>query len=138
MNSRVGKYFTIQELCRSTTATKMGISNTPSQSVVDNLIALIQNVLDPIREAWGRPIIVNSGYRSLSLNRIVGGVSNSQHLTGQAADITTGNKVDNARLFQLIQSLNLSFDQLIDEADFSWIHVSFDKNRSRKQVLKIK
>ena len=130
------KYFTIKELCKSNTAIKHGIDNTPTPEVEQNLISLIENVLDPLREAWGRPIIVNSGYRSPELNKVIGGVKTSQHMTGQAVDIqtVTDSKSDNEKLFKLAQSLDLPFDQLIDESNYSWIHISYsDKNR--RQIL---
>ena len=72
------KYFTIEELTRSTTARLRGIDNTPSQQVINNLIALVDNVLDPLREAWGKPIHVNSGYRCRALNKAVGRWQRSQ------------------------------------------------------------
>ena len=94
------KYFTIRELTRSATATAEKIDNTPSQAVVDKLTALIENVLDPLREAWGAPIIVTSGYRSPALNRAVKGAPTSQHVLGEAADIHTvsDTKEDNKKL----------------------------------------
>lgn len=130
------KYFTFDELSRSDTATRLNIDNTPSPAARSNLAALTDNILDPLREAWGKPITVNSGYRCPALNKAVGGSATSQHMNGQAADITTGNKVDNARLFQLVQDLGLPFDQLIDEQGFAWIHVSYSP-RHRRQVLKL-
>lgn len=130
------KYFTFDELSRSDTATRLNIDNTPSPAARSNLAALVDNILDPLREAWGKPITVNSGYRCPALNKAVGGSATSQHMSGQAADITTGNKVDNARLFQLVQDLGLPFDQLIDEQGFEWIHVSYSP-RHRRQVLKL-
>ena len=130
------KYFTISELTRSDTALRLGIDNTPDESVVAALEALVRNILDPPREAWGRPITVTSGYRCPQLNRAVGGVSNSQHLSGYAADISTGDRVLNRRLFQLVQDLKLPFDQLIDEKNFAWIHVSYAMV-PRRQVLKL-
>lgn len=81
------KYFTINELCKSNTAKQYKINNIPSEEVEKNLILLVENVLDPLREAWGRPIIVNSGYRSSELNSKIGGAKSSQHLTGCAVDI---------------------------------------------------
>ena len=98
---------------------------------------LVDNVLDPLREAWGRPLTVSSGYRCPALNRAVGGSATSHHMDGMAADITTGNKVDNRRLFQLIINLKLPFTQLIDERDFSWVHVSYDPANVKRQVLKL-
>lgn len=131
------KYFTIEELSRSERARKLGIDNTPSKKEVEALTALVDNVLDPLRESWGKPIRVTSGYRSERVNKAVGGVKSSHHLKGMAADITTGNKVDNARLFQLVLDLKLPFTQMIDESNFSWIHISYDPSNLKRQMLKL-
>lgn len=132
------KYFTLSELIKSNTAIKNKIDNTPDETQKQNLIALVENILDPLREAYGKPIIVTSGFRCTKLNKLVGGVSTSQHQTGEAADIRT--KEDtvaaNKELFQLIQKLDLPFDQLINEHNFDWVHVSYS-DRNRKQVLKV-
>lgn len=130
------KYFTIAELCRSTTADRLGINNRCHIEHVAKLTALVNNVLDPLREWYNRPIIVNSGYRSPELNAAVKGAKNSQHMAGEAADITAGSKEENKKLFEYIRK-NLPFDQLIDEKDFAWVHVSFDEKFCRKQVLKL-
>lgn len=119
------KYFTIHELTRSATADRKGIDNTPSQQVIENLTALVDNVLDPLREAWGKPIHVNSGFRCPELNRAVGGVPSSQHMKGEAADITAGSQALNQKLYILLKNLNLPVDQAINEHDFMWIHVSY-------------
>ena len=81
------KYFSIQELTKSATAVRKGIKNDPSIQVCKALTALIENVLDPLREAYGKPIIVTSGYRCEKLNKAVGGAASSQHVKGEAADI---------------------------------------------------
>lgn len=128
------KYFTIKELCHSDTAIKKNIDNTPNSEIINNLTQLINNVLDPLREKYGKPIIVNGGYRCSELNKVLRGSNTSQHLTGQAADITVGSAQKNRQLFGLILYLDLPFDQLIDESNFKWIHVSFSKN-PRKQIL---
>ena len=128
------KYFTIKELCKSSTATLKRIDNTPNSEIVNNLEQLVDNILDPLREAYGKPIKVNSGYRCEALNVAVGGSKTSQHRYGLAADITTGSQLENKKLFILAKQLNLPFDQLIDEKAYSWIHISFSKN-PRKQVL---
>jgi uncharacterized protein YcbK (DUF882 family) len=130
------KYFTIAELSNSATAKKRGLDNTPSQAVVANLTKLVDNVLDPLREAWGRPITVSSGYRSPNLNVAVGGVKNSQHVQGQAADLVVGGKADNYKLFQLAISLKLPYDQIIWEKSGSstWVHISHT-DMPRKQIL---
>lgn len=130
------KYFTIKELIKSTTATAKKIDNTPTKEVEDNLTKLVDKVLDPLREAYGKPIKVNSGYRCPKLNRAVGGSATSQHVLGQAADITGGSKAENKILFDLIKSLKLPFDQLIWENGGVWVHVSYGP-RNRRQVLSI-
>ena len=134
------KYFTIQELTISNTAQRKSIDNTPDQKAAAALTALVANVLDPLREAWGRPIAVNSGYRCPKLNRAVGGVARSQHTKGEAADIRTlsNRRWENEQLFKLIVQLKLPFDQLIDEHGYSWIHVSYAEGRNRRQVLHVK
>lgn len=129
------KHFTIAELCRSTTADKHLIDNTCTEEHAANLTALVDNVLDPLRTAYGKPITVNSGYRCEKLNKKVGGSKTSDHMKGMAADITAGNPKENKKLFYLIQELGLSFKQLIDEKGFAWVHVSYDANNLKKQVL---
>lgn len=132
------KYFTIAELSASDTARRRGIDNTPDPVACRNLEILVDNLLDPLRQAWGRPLSVTSGYRCPALNAAVGGAKNSHHLRGMAADITTGDKIDNRRLFQLVIDMNLPFTQLIDEKGFSWVHVSLDHDDIRRQILTIK
>ena len=131
----MAKYFTIGELCKSDTALAKGIANTPDNTTIERMQALMEECLDKVREMWGKPIGVNSGYRSAELNRAVGGVANSQHLCGEAADISTGTKENNRKLFDLIVASDISFDQLIDESDYKWLHISYCKDYNRKQVL---
>lgn len=131
------KYFTIEELTRSITAQRLGIDNTPPPAAVKNLHRLVEQVLDPLREAWGGPIHVNSGYRCVALNRAVGGAPRSQHMKGEAADITVGSRLDNARLYHLLMQLHLPVDQAINERDFAWIHVSCGP-RHRRQYLALR
>lgn len=131
------KYFTIEELCKSTKAKQHNIDNTPTEEVKNNLEELINNLLDPIREKWGGPITVNSGYRCKELNKLVGGAKTSDHLYGFAADITVGDKEKNKKLFNLICNSNLKWKQLIKEYGFSWIHISYDPNNLKQQVLSI-
>lgn len=129
------KNFTMNELTDSATARQLGIQNIPSAEAKANLVALAENILDKARDAWGKPIIVNSGYRCPRLNKVVGGVSNSQHVTGEAADITTGTKYGNKWLFNYIKD-NCDYDQLIDERDYTWVHVSYKRNGvNRRDVL---
>lgn len=130
------KYFTISELTKSSTAKRNNIKNVPSKEQETNMIALIENILDPLRTEYGKPIIVDSGFRNEQLNKLVNGSKTSQHLTGQAADIRTLEDTveENKKLFDLIQKLKLPFDQLIDEYNFNWIHVSYSP-RNRRQII---
>ena len=127
------KYFTIKELCKSNTAKQKGIDNTPTPEAEENLVLLIEKVLDPLREAWGEPIIVTSGYRGKELNKLVGGSKTSQHMTGQAADIRTvsDTKEDNRKLYELVKVLGLPVDQCINEYDYDWVHVSYSPRNRR-------
>ena len=133
-------YFTLEELIKSSTARRKGISNLPTGEQKENLIALVDNVLDPLRKLWGQPIIVTSGFRCTKLNRLVGGVAKSQHTKGQAADIRTveNTTMANKRLFDVAMRSGLPFDQLIDEYGYNWIHISYNAKGNRKQVLHLK
>lgn len=122
-------YFTIDEMCKTST----GISNIPDDGVKENLVALITNVLDPVRQKYGKPIKVNSGYRSKQVNAAVKGASSSQHVSGEAADISAGDPAENKKLFEIISTMN--FDQCINEFNYSWVHVSFSRKKNRKQRL---
>ena len=132
------KYFIIEELTDSAVARQLHIDNTPDKMCIQNLQALVEHILDPAREALGKPIRVNSGYRCPRLNKCVGGVDNSQHIKGEAADIDTGHPAENKKLFEIL--LKLPFDQLIWERGNkqgpAWIHVSYKRNgENRKEVL---
>jgi hypothetical protein len=130
------KYFTLKELTRSATAEAKGIDNTPTPEVEKNLKLLVDNVLDKLREIYGKPITVNSGYRCPELNKAVGGSKTSDHVKGFAADITGGSKEENERIFNIIKH-NFHFKQLIDEKSFSWVHVSYDPSNLKNQILKL-
>lgn len=130
------KYFTIEELTRSATATTRGIDNTPTPEIKANLERLVDKVLDGLREIYGKPITVNSGYRCPELNKAVGGSKTSDHVKGFAADLTGGSKQENEKIFNIIRD-NFTWTQLINERDFSWVHVSYDPNRIKNQVLKM-
>ena len=129
------KYFSISEMLKSDTAIKQRLWNGAPKEAEENLKALVDEVLDPLREAYGRPIRVNSGYRCPKLNNLVGGTPNSQHMRGEAADIqpVVGNEADLPELARILIE-NGKFDQLILYPTF--IHVSYRKlGWNRKQVL---
>jgi len=129
------KYFSISEMLKSDTAIKQRLWNGAPKEAEENLRALVDEVLDPLREAYGRPIRVTSGYRCPKLNRLVGGSPNSQHMRGEAADIrpVIGNEADLPELARILIA-NGKFDQLILYPTF--IHVSYKRlGWNRKQVL---
>lgn len=136
------KYFTIEELTASATARKRGIKNVPNEEERLNLIALVSAVLDPLREKYGKPIYVTSGYRCAALNKCVGGVTGSQHRKGEAADIVSEEGTCNFELGQLIVESG-QFDQVIfencgkDNLLPQWIHVSWKRTGAlRGNILK--
>ena len=133
------KYFTFNELCESGTAKTHNIDNTPNEQIKINLRNLVDNCLDVIREKYGKPITVSSGYRCPALNKVVGGASStSQHTKGQAADLKGKTRQENEIIFNIIKQLGC-YDQLINEYNFSWVHVSYvDKKNNRKQIKTIK
>lgn len=130
----MAEFFTKSELTRSDTARIREIDNTPTPEASAALDALMWNVLDPIRRMWGKPIIVNSGYRCPKLNAAIGGSATSQHMKGEAADITAGDPTKNKELFDMIAQSAIPFDQLIDEKNYRWIHVSYRPN-GRRNIL---
>lgn len=136
------KYFTLNEFIKSNKAEEHNIDNTPSEDVIKNLNILVDNILDPLREAWGSKIRINSGFRCKKLNDIVGGVKNSSHLLGNAADIYPVNgKFDEFVKFITEWAENKLFDQIIIEKNRKsrWIHCSFKSNNGsqRRQLFKM-
>ena len=132
----IGRHFTLEELKHSNTATAEGINNEPGPAAVEALRALCAAVLDPLREALGKPITINCAYRGPVLNKRVGGVANSQHLTGQAADLQSpaASVLD---LFKLTVQLKLPYDQVIYEARSAtskWLHVSHAAGVNRGEI----
>lgn len=133
---RLSKNFTLFELTYSDTANKLGFKNVPTQEEIRNLGALVQNVLQPLRDMLDKPITITSGFRNKLLNQKIRGADNSQHLYGQAADIIVfGMKVED--LYNYIKNSNLIYDQLILEQtkDTQWVHISYNKKFNRKQNL---
>ena len=128
--------FTLQELIHSDTANAYKINNTPSEPVINNLKALCLNVLQPLRDKLGKPMIITSGYRNSQVNKLVGGASNSGHLTGQAADFIVKGMTP-AQVVEFIKKSGVKFTQLIEEYNLntSWTHVSYNKNDLKCEVL---
>ena len=139
MATRISKNFTLDELTASATAKARGIINAPGVDEVCNMCALVHHVLQPLRDAMHEPIKIGSGYRCTNLNHAVGGVSNSQHIKGQAADLCIdGDKVKGKRWFDWIRA-HCEFDQLIWEHNARgsyWVHVSFRSDgKNRREVI---
>jgi hypothetical protein len=134
----LSRFFTLDELTRSDTAARLGIPNTPDGTQLANLTALCGAVLDPLREAIGMPVKINSGFRSQRVNEAIPGSAKvSQHLEGKAADIVTSG-MSVLDLFKRVLQLGLPFDQIIYEAkspQSKWVHVSHDAARQRGEIM---
>ena len=129
MDDRISKHFKFSEFTKSDTADRYHINNAITDwDVRDNIVALVENVLEPWREAWGGPLFINSGYRCKELNEKVGGVETSQHRLGEAADVGV---TDPYALAQLLKRSGLVFDQCILYPSFS--HISFKKDGENRQ-----
>lgn len=128
------KYFTIAELCKSETADAKGINNRLPKELLPNVQRLIAEVLDPLREWYGKPIYINSGYRCPELNRAVGGMDNSYHLTGCAADIDVHDLGENKKLLEYIKE-NLPFTELGWEGGGAWVHVALVPGREAEKEV---
>ena len=131
----------LAEVTRSETAKRKGISNMPTPEHIENFKLLAEKVFQPIREHFGKPIHISSGYRSKALNSAIGGALSSQHCSGEAIDIDMdGTDITNAQVFNYIKD-NLEFDQLIWEfgtdTNPDWVHVSYESTgKQRKQILR--
>ena len=136
----LSKSFTLNELTKSQEATRLGIDNTPNEEHILNLKLLCENILQPIRDFYGMPLSVSSGYRSAALCEAIGSSSKSQHTKGQAADFEIFG-VANKDLADFIVK-NLDYDQCIlefwneNEPNSGWVHCSFNASGNRKQFLK--
>lgn len=134
---KLSKNFTLEELIHSSTADAKGIRNYPDQKAQENLKKLCIDILQPIRDKYGKPIYINSGYRNPELNRVLNGSQSSQHCKGEAADIDTNNNKELWNLIvQMIKNGELTVGQLIDESNLAWIHISLPYTK-KNQILKL-
>ncbi len=131
INQLKSDYFTLQEFIKSSTATRLKIDNTPNAEIVRNLEYGVQMVLDPLRRIHQKPIIITSGFRCAKLNKAVGGVTNSWHTKGNAADIRIKNEEEAKEIFDILKTLP-SVDTVLFEHSRSsqWIHVQWDMNKT--------
>lgn len=139
---KISEHLSLAEVTRSETAKRKGISNNPTAEHLENFKLLAENVFEKIRVNFGVPIHISSGYRSKELNDAIGGSQTSQHSKGQAIDIDmdgSGDGVSNADIYNFIKD-KLDYDQLIWELGTDknpdWVHVSYSKDKNRKQRLK--
>jgi len=133
---RLSKNFVLSEITRSNTAKRLGISNEPTKKHMESLQRIITNLIQPMRDELG-PIRISSGYRNPELNRAIGGSSKSQHCKGEALDLQfwKNGQMCNKEIYDWILDSGLEFDQMINEFDFAWIHISLRKDKNRKSVL---
>ena len=136
---KLSTHLDLSEVIRSDSAKRNGISNMPTEEHIANFMLLAEKIFEPVREHFGVPIRISSGYRSKELNAKIGGSATSQHCKGQAVDIDMdGTSLTNKQVFDYIKD-NLPFDQLIwefgNEDNCDWVHVSYVPN-GRKQILK--
>ena len=131
------KYFTIKELSHSETANRKGIDNTPTVDAVVSMTTLINECLDPVRELYGKPITVTSGFRCPMLNQAVGGVNSSQHVKGEAADLVGRNDDETRKIFETAKAFG-QFDQLLYEKNSKgniWVHISYKASGNRTMCI---
>ncbi len=143
---RISKNFTLAELTKSNTATRLGISNVPDKEGIHKLRLLATELLQPLRNAVGA-LRVTSGYRSESLNKAIGGSNKSQHTKCEAVDLqfVKRGRMDNMRIFNAIINHAIEFDQIIlefggataekDSDNPDWIHISWKVTGNRRQIL---
>lgn len=133
---KLSKNFALSEITHSNTAKRLGIDNEPTETHLQNMQHLVDNLIQPLRDSVG-PIRVSSGYRNPALNRAIGGSSSSQHCKGEALDLQFWQmgKMMNELIYDWILDSGLEFDQMINEFDFAWIHISLKKKGNRNQVL---
>ena len=135
---KLSKHLDIGEVIRSESAKREGIINMPTPEHYENLKVIAEKVFEPIREHFGVPILISSGYRSEALNVYIGGSRSSDHSKGRALDIDmdgSSSGVTNKMIFEFIKD-NLEYDQLINEFDFAWVHVGYRLDGNRKQTLR--
>ena len=138
---KISKHISFDEATKSITAIRRGIFNKPSEEVLANMKLVAEKCFEPLREWYGKPITINSFYRSKALNTAVGGSSTSDHVKGMAIDLDTPNNAENLKLFNWLKD-NVEFTQLIfeygDESGPDWVHISYNPANLKNQVLHIK
>jgi len=133
----ISDHITYSEATQSPTAIRFGIENIPTEHQLFAMRIVANVCFEPLRNWYGKPIKINSFFRCTLLNQKVGGSPTSQHCKGEAMDISAGSKSENKKLFDWCKA-NLVFDQLINEYDYTWVHISFRQGQNRNMVVVIK
>ena len=133
---RLSKNFTLSEIVKSNTAKRLGIENAPNKEHLKNMQELISDLIQAIRDAIG-PIRISSGYRNPQLNRAIGGSAKSQHCKGEALDLQfwKDGKMCNKEIYDWVIKSGIEFDQMINEFDFSWIHISLKNGEKNRRLI---
>ena len=133
---KLSENFSRAEIEHSNTAKRLGISNEMSDKHLENMQRVVDNLIQPMRDAIG-PIRISSGYRSPKLNKAIGGSSRSQHSKGEALDLQfwEKGKMNNKVIYDWVLESGVEFDQMINEFDYSWIHISLKSKENRSQIL---
>ena len=133
----ISKHISFNEATQSPTALRLKIKNEPNDDQLEAMKAVAVMCFEPLREWYDKPIKINSFFRCEALKTSVGGAKNSQHAKGEAIDMSAGSKEENKKLFDWCKA-NLIFDQLINEYDYSWVHISYKVGMNRNQTLVVK
>jgi hypothetical protein len=134
---KISEHISFDEATFSQMALRLGINNIPSETELASMRLVADMCFEPLREWYGKPIKINSFFRNQELNTAVKGSTTSQHCKGEAIDMSAGSKEENKKIFDWCKA-NLIFDQLINEYDYSWVHISYKLGMNRNQTLTIK
>lgn len=140
--SQISKHITFQEATHSDTAVRNAINNTPDAATIEKMKLVAEKCFEPLRAWYGKPIRINSFYRSQLLNVKVGGSATSQHCKGEAIDISAGSRTENKKLYDWLVANLPEWDQILyeygDDSGPDWVHVSYKAKGNRKQILRIR
>jgi zinc D-Ala-D-Ala carboxypeptidase len=133
----ISKHISAEEATFSQKAKDNKVDNTPNEAQLKAMELVAEKLFEPLREWYGKPIKINSFFRSPETNKLVKGATNSNHLRGEAIDITGGNKTENKKIFDWCKANFKDFDEIINEYDYTWVHISYKSKGNRKKVITI-
>ena len=136
----ISKHISWEEATKSQSAIRAKISNIPNEQELANMRLTAEKCFEPLREWYGKPLVISSFFRCKALNTLIKGSKTSQHIKGQAIDIDTGNNAENAKLFNWCKD-NLEFDELIweygDKTGPSWVHISYNEGKNQQEIINV-